>query len=174
MAAPAEATFAATSGGTLLASGWASAYSSCASGGLPGAGKGIGFGNGNGNGWRGPCSWTTFTGNWGGWGVNWFGFAHDDDCSTTAGGPLTTVTPPSGVSAVITGTASPSLGATVTTTINGQTLTGTIFSAQGQVLPTASGTVSAVARNGGMHINNVRMGAFAKIVVALLTAACML
>lgn len=163
-AAPAEATFSAVSGGSLFPSSLGSAYSSCASGRRPGFGGGEGHGGGRGD----HCSWTTFTGNWGGgWLVSWSGFGSDKECSTTTGSSLTTSTSRLVVSATTTGTAvSPSLGATVTTTVNGQTLTGTIFSAQ-EALATSSGT--AAAQNGGPPKND-RTSASAAVLGALLAA----
>jgi hypothetical protein len=168
-AAPAEATFSATSGGTLFASGVGHGSGSCASDGGPGDGRGHGYGHDR----AGHCSWTTFTGNWGGWDVSWAGFGLDDNCSTTAGSTPTAATSPSGVSASATRTGSLSLGATVTTTINGQTLTGTIFNAQGAAVSATSGTAAVAAASGG-SAGSERMGALAAIFVALLAAACML
>lgn len=168
-AAPAEATFSATSGGTLFASGVGHGSGRCASDGGPGDGRGHGYGHDR----AGHCSWTTFTGNWGGWDVSWAGFGLDDNCSTTAGSTPTAATSPSGVSASATGTGSLSLGATVTTTINGQTLTGTIFNAQGALVSATSGTAAVAAASGG-SAGSERMGALAAIFVALLAAACML
>lgn len=171
-AVPAEATFSATSGGSLFASGWGSEYGSCASDGAPGFGRG----KGHCNGWGGRCSWTTFTGSWGpGWLVSWSGFGGDGDCSATAGSSLSTATTPSSASATVTGGASPSLGATVITTVNGQTLTGTIFSAQGAAVSAATGTAGVVAqKNGGQASRNEKVGAFGAMVFALVATICML
>ena len=169
-AAPAEATFSATSGGTLFASGWGSEYGDCTSDGSRGIGRG-GIGKGRCNGWAGRCSWTTFTGNWGpSWLVSWSGFhGGDDDCSTTTDSSLTAATSPSRVSATITASPSPSLGATVTTTVNGQTLTGTIFSAQAATTGTA-----AVAQQTGQASRYQPFGALGAMVFWLGAAICML
>lgn len=73
--------------------------------------------------------------------------------------------------ATTTGTVNPSLGATVITTLNGQTLTGTIFSAQGVATSTANG--SAAAQSGGLAAHE-RVRVFAAMIVALLAAVCVL
>lgn len=156
-AAPAEATFSATSGGTLFASGFASGYSSCASG----------IGRGSGHGWAGHCSRTTFTDNWDGWVVSWSGF-DNGNCSNGTEPSLTSATLPPSVSATTSGSASLSLGATVTTTINGQTLTGTIFSAEGE-----AASATAAQQNGCDNIQQ-KVGVLAAIVVALVAATGML
>lgn len=172
-AAPAEATFSATSGGTLFASGWGSEYGDCSSDGSRGIGRG-GIGKGHCNGWAGRCSWTTFTGNWGpSWLVSWSGFPGDDDCSTTTDSSLTAATSPSGVSATITTSRSLSLGATVTTTVNGQTLTGTIFSAQANAASATTGT-AAVAQQTGQASTHQPFGALGAMVIWLVAAICML
>jgi hypothetical protein len=94
----------------------------------------------------------------------------DDDCSTLTGSTLSTATSPASASATVTGTAIPSLGATVITTVNGQTLTGTIFSAQGAT--TATGT--AAAAGNGQPGRNEKVGAFGAMVFALVATICML
>ncbi|KAF7514258.1 hypothetical protein GJ744_000028 [Endocarpon pusillum] len=170
-AAPAEATFSATSGGTLFASGWGSEYSDCTSDGTRGFGRG-GFGR-EGFG-EGDCPWTTFTGNWGpSWLVSWSGFHGDDNCSTITDSSLTGATSPSSVSATITTSRSLSLGATVTTTVNGQTLTGTIFSAQANADSATTGT-AAVAQATGQASRHQPFGAFGAMVIWLVAAICML
>lgn len=172
--APAQATFSATSGGTLFASVFGTAYSSWLSNGP--------FGDGRGRGQAFPhqCSWTTFTGTWNGgsWLVNWSGFSNDGYCSTT--GPLfPTATLPSIATATTTGNSILSVGATVVTTVNGQALTGTIFSTQAPVVSTANGvgtlggTGTSAAQNGGLGRND-KFSALAAMVVALLAATYML
>lgn len=172
-AAPAEATFSATSGGTLFASGWGSDYRDCdLDDGSPGIGRG-GKGRGGCNGWAGRCSWTTFTGNWGpSWLVSWSGFGGNDNCSTTTDSSLTSATSPSRVSAITTASLSPSLGATVTTTINGQTLTGTIFSAGANVVSGTSGT-AAGAQQTGQAGRHQPFDAFGALVFSLMVAISM-
>ncbi len=168
-AAAAEATFSATSGGSLFASDWGSDYNDCEIGrGEKGRGASC-----NGNGRVGRCSWTTFTGNWGpSWLVSWSGFGGDDNCSTTTGSSLTAATSPSRVSATTTASPSLSLGATVITTINGQTLTGTIFSAPANMISGTTGT-AASAQQTGKAGRQQPFGAFSALVLSLVAAVSM-
>ena len=179
-AAP-EATFSATSGGSAWPSGWSSwggsPWFSAVSSALPGAptgwngtgpwgGPGAGY-RGPGSGGWGPCSWSTWsgwsTGAWstGSWpsggpggphggpngygpqGAPWTSFTGTwTDCSTTM---AATSVPTSGVS-------------TITTTINGQVVTGTTFQGKGAAA-TASGTSGAANLKG--------VGAIGALAVAL-------
>jgi len=186
-AAP-EATFSATSGGSAWPSGWStwggSPWFSAVSSALPGAptgwngngpwgGPGAGYRGPGSSGW-GPCSWSTWsgwsTGTWstGSWptggpggphggpggfgppeGAPWTSFTGTwTDCSTTM---AATTVPTSGVS-------------TVTTTINGQVVTGTTFQGKGAA---ATGT-SATGTSGSSGAANLKgMGACGALAVAL-------
>lgn len=152
----AEATFSATAGGNLFASGepfWNWGW------------RGDGQGRGD------HCSETTFTGSWsGGWLVSWSGLGA---CSSRTGSSPTATTSPSAVSATTTATANPSLGATVVTTVNGQTLTGTIFSTDGAAAVSTAGETLVAAQNAGLALRG-RLGALTAMAVALLAAVCML
>jgi len=183
-AAP-EATFSATSGGSAWPSGWSSwggaPWFSAVSSALPGAppgwngngpwgGPGAGY-RGPGSGGWGPCSWSTWagwttgtwsTGTWpsggphggpggpggpGGYGppgaAPWTSFTGTwTDCSTTMAASAAYT---SGIS-------------TMTTTINGQVVTGTTFQGKGA-------TASASATAGAANIKSV--GAVGALAVAL-------
>lgn len=83
--------------------------------------------------------------------VSWSGFGHNGNCSITTGTRATLATSsPASVPAAVTASPVLSVGATVTTTVNGQTLTGVVFSASGEAISTASGTANAGAQNGGL------------------------
>jgi hypothetical protein len=104
--------------------------------------------------------------------VSWSGFGgDDDDCSTLTGSTLATAISPASASATVTGVVRPSLGATVVTTVNGQALTGTIFSAQGA--STTGGTAGAALPT-GQSSRNKTLGAFGAMVFAVMVAVCML
>ena len=188
-----EATFSATSGGSAWPSGWStwggSPWLSAVSSALPGAptgwsgsgpwgGPGAGYRGPGVSGW-GPCSWSTWTG-WssGAWstgsmptggpggphggpggfgppqGAPWTSFTGTwTDCSTTMA--ASTASSTSGVS-------------TVTTTINGQVVTGTTFQGKGAAATGSSTSGSASGTSGAMNLRGV--GAMGALAVALVGA----
>lgn len=173
---PAQATFSATSGGTLFGS-WGGCTSSGCDRGRGGPGHHFGGDYGR---RPGHCAKTTFTGNWNGWAVSWAG--DDDDCATTTATLLATsaATSPSQVSATTTATTTAtsgvtvpvSLGATVTTIMSGRTLVGTVFSAE--AASATVGSAAAAQENEGTLGRNEGLRVQFAMVLALMAAVCMI